>query len=126
LLLDTNALIWFYLGSNRIGSKALRRIENAPAIYFSPISILEIEIKRMKSKMPVEPDFYTDLVKSNFIELKLSGLHAMGISKYQDLVNHDPFDRILLAAAESEGLPFMTADSKLLATKLSFVMDATE
>lgn len=80
----------------------------------------------MKSKMPVAPDFYFDLLKNNFVELKLSGEHSMGISKYQGLVNHDPFDRILLAAAETEGLPFMTGDSKLLETKLPFVLDANE
>lgn len=80
----------------------------------------------MKSQMPVAPDFYTDLLKSNFVELKLSGSHAMGISNYQGLVNHDPFDRILLSAAETEGLPFMTGDGKLLETKLPFILDANE
>jgi PIN domain nuclease of toxin-antitoxin system len=80
----------------------------------------------MKSKMPVASDFYADLLASNFVELKLSGAHAMGISKYQGLVNHDPFDRILLSAAETEGIPFMTGDLKLLDTGLPFILDANE
>ena len=112
------------MGSSKIGPNALRSLNKASVIYFSAVSILEIEMKRMKSSVPVPTNFYQDILDNGFAELKLTGGHALGIRNYSNLVTHDPFDRILLAAADSAGLPFMTGDKYILDLNLPFVIDA--
>lgn len=124
MLLDTNALIWWRLGSPRLGPKALNKLEKASALYFSSVSILELEIKRMKREVPVGFDFYEDLIESGFQEVRLSGVEAKGLRNYPSLANHDPFDRVLLATAESSGMNFVTADIQILNLELPFVIDA--
>lgn len=126
MLLDTNALIWWRMGSSRLGPKALRALDKAPALYFSSVSILELEIKRMKQSVPVSFDFYQDLLESGFQEIRLSGEAAQGLRDYPSLVNHDPFDRALLASAAIFGVPFITSDSKILDLQLPFVIDACD
>ena len=44
----------------------------------------------------------------------ISSAHAAAVSDLPPL-HHDPFDRILLAQARTEGLPLLTADAKLTA-----------
>ena len=56
----------------------------------------------------------------------LSGEAAQGLRDYPSLVNHDPFDRALLASAASFGVPFITSDSKILDLQLPFVIDACD
>lgn len=124
MLLDTNALIWMQQDSKSLGRDARRHIESAAALYFSPISVLEIEIKRMKKAVPAKLRFYEDLVEDGFTELKLSGAHAEGLRTYPQLAAHDPFDRVLLATAEAEGMKFMTGDARILSLGLPFVIDA--
>jgi PIN domain nuclease of toxin-antitoxin system len=126
MLLDTNALIWMQQDSPKLGKAARRYIENADSLFFSSMSILEIEIKRMKSGIPIPKDFYQDLLDQGFIELKLSGQHAEALRQFTKLVVHDPFDRTLLATAYVEGHLLLTSDSTLLNLGLPFVVDSQQ
>ena len=80
----------------------------------------------MKRSVPVSFDFYQDLLESGFQELKLSGVEAQGLRNYPSLANHDPFDRVLMASAESAGMNFVTADRQILDLNLTFVIDAQD
>jgi PIN domain nuclease of toxin-antitoxin system len=126
VLLDTNALIWAQQGSPRLGRNTARRLEQAGAIYFSPISVLEVEIKTMRKNMAAAKNFYTNLLADGFTEIKLSGLHAEAIREFTSLALHDPFDRVLLATAAYEKMNFVTSDRKILDLNLSYVIDAQD
>jgi PIN domain nuclease of toxin-antitoxin system len=126
LLLDTNTLIWAQQNNQLLGRDAKRKIEKAGAVYFSSISILEMEIKRMRRQVPISSNFYGNLLEDGFTEIKLTGLHAQSLRNYPSLINHDPFDRILLATADSVEMTFMTGDRKILDLQLPFVIDASE
>ena len=56
--------------------------------------------------------FYHGLLGAGYQELPISGRHALLVSSLP-LLHKDPFDRILLAQAASEGIPLLTSDEFL-------------
>lgn len=62
------------------------------------------------------PDFQVDahllrrgLVDNGYLELPITSQHTLAVSHLPD-IHKDPFDRILVAQAESEGFLLLTAD----------------
>lgn len=113
LLLDTHVLLWAAGLPNRLSDQAKALIEdpeNHPL--FSAASLWEITIKRGlgRTDFRVEPQVLRrGLVENGYDELAITGTHAMAAGYLPDL-HKDPFDRILVAQAESEGVLLLTAD----------------
>jgi PIN domain nuclease of toxin-antitoxin system len=51
--------------------------------------------------------------------------HALELTRFGSLIDHDPFDRMILAQASAERCQLLTADQRLLSLDLDFVVDAT-
>jgi len=84
-------------------------------LLFSPASIWEVVIKRGlgREDFSVDPaSLYSGLLTAGYEELPITGRHALLVSNLPPL-HKDPFDRILLAQAASEGIPLLTSDSVL-------------
>lgn len=116
LLLDTHVLLWMAEDSDRL-SDAVRKEITDPAneLVFSAASLWEISIKNTLER----EDFRVDarqlrqgLLDNGYVELPITGKHAVSIDQLP-LLHKDPFDRILLAQAITEGLTFVTADARL-------------
>jgi PIN domain nuclease of toxin-antitoxin system len=120
-LMDTNILLWYFWGSERIDSiKGLIGSEVAD-IFFSPVSLWEIAIKIRSGKLNLNiKELYAYAKKHNFVELPLTG---DCFKAYLELPNihKDPFDHILLAQALTFPMRLITGDS-LLADYSSLVM----
>ena len=114
ILLDTNILLWAAVGE--LPPDAARYIEDsANTLLFSPASLWEIVIKRGlgRADFIVDPaSLYSGLLNAGYQELSITGRHALLVSTLPPLYK-DPFDRILLAQAASEGIPFLTSDKFL-------------
>lgn len=113
LLLDTNVLIWFLAGAPRIGAEARRQIElDAETVVVSAVSVFEIATKAAIGKLPAPPDLAGLISRSGFDALSVTMAHA---ERVRDLPLHhrDPFDRLLVAQAQTEGLTLMTSDREL-------------
>jgi PIN domain nuclease of toxin-antitoxin system len=116
LLLDTNALLWWLADDGeRLGAVARDRIADPDAaVYVSAISSTEIAIKQSIGKLRA-PDDLADQVEANgFIELPLLIRHGSTLATLP-CHHRDPFDRMLLAQASSEGLTLITGDRALAA-----------
>jgi len=114
ILLDTNILLKSAQGN--LPTKAKRYYEDkSNTLLFSPISIMEIVIKSRK-KLPdfiVNPlSFYDGLIKVGYEELLVTSRHSLMVESLPFL-HKDPFDRLLLAQATSEGISFLTTDNIL-------------
>lgn len=117
LLLDTHILLWAAAYPEKLSDDAIQLIENPDnRLYFSAASIWEVVIKNSLQR----PDFRVDpnllrrgLIDNGYIELAISSAHALGVSRLPDL-HKDPFDRILIAQAESEGFLLLTVDEQVL------------
>lgn len=109
-LLDTNALIWYLLGNDKITTKLLDTIHsNKNNVYFSSVNIIEISLKVSVGKLKIDDAYLNYLQKSPFIELQLNSTHALKLQSLPFL-HKDPFDRLLIAQAKVENLTIITRD----------------
>ncbi|MEF8794099.1 type II toxin-antitoxin system VapC family toxin [Thiohalorhabdus sp.] len=113
LLLDTHVLLWAAGMPDRLPDQARSLIEDpGNALLFSAASLWEITIKRGlgRSDFRVEPEVLRrGLLEHGYEEVAITGTHAMAVG-YLPPIHKDPFDRVLVAQAESEGMLLLTAD----------------
>ena len=57
-------------------------------------------------------------------KLAFTGAHAAALSRFPEPARHDPFDRMLLAQATTEGRRLLTADPLLLRLQPTVTLDA--
>ncbi len=111
LLLDTNIVIWQQEGRlDRIG-KATEAIKAADELLVSVVSFVEIGVKTATGKLKMPAGLREHVLESGARILGLSPEHGLGIADLP-LHHRDPFDRLLISQARSEGLTIVTADSK--------------
>jgi PIN domain nuclease of toxin-antitoxin system len=114
-LIDTHCWLWWLSEPERLNATARRRIANRRnAVFFSAGSAWEIAIKAALGKLRL-PEPAADYVPSRvsgqgMVPLPINQRHALHLEKLP-LHHRDPFDRILIAQAQTEGLPVLTADS---------------
>ena len=114
LLLDTSALIWFLDPVPRFSTRARAAIRNnRNQILVSAASLWEIAIKHAAGKLSAAPllERAPELLEQmGFTELPVAISHAV---RAGSLPPHhkDPFDRMLVAQAQAEGLAIVSNDS---------------
>ena len=84
-------------------------------LWFSVASIWEVVIKASLGRTDFEVDpnlLRRGLLESDFAELTITGTHVTAVADLPPL-HKDPFDRILLAQARTEGLILVTGDAAL-------------
>lgn len=120
LLLDTHAVLWFYLDDPQISAAAKAAIiDPANESWVSPASFWEVAIKVSIGKYAIaQPfeDFWHGAVAMNaFRVLPISVRHAAAVSTLLYPPNHhrDPFDRMIVAQAMVEGMSLVSCDQVL-------------
>ena len=114
LLLDTHMLLWAAAGTLPKEAEDLL-VDAENILYFSPVSIWEIGIKKSlgRNDFKVDPEVLRrGLLDNQYQELPISSLHALAVNDLPQL-HKDPFDRMLLAQAKVEGISLLTSDSAL-------------
>ena len=116
LLLDTHLLLWAVVEPERLDVALVGMLEdplNTPV--FSVVSLWELVIKRGLDR----PDFQMEpsllrqaLLEAGWRELLVEAHHALAVGQLPPL-HRDPFDRLLLAQAQADGLLLITADRQL-------------
>ena len=114
LRLDTHVFIWWLEDSRRLSRSALNTIEAPTAtVFVSAASIWEIAIKMSLGKLRWRASSRGALDSSieacGFRELPVTARHAAGVRELP-LRHGDPFDRLLVAQALTEGLHVVTGD----------------
>ncbi len=114
LLLDSNILIWFTLTPDRLSAKVTKLIaDKNNNLFISIASIWEIQIKLQTQKLTLDLPLSTlvkDLQQNSgiqILDITLAHIYAL-----ENLPNEhrDPFDRIMIAQAMVEKMPFLSAD----------------
>ncbi len=114
LLIDTHLILWAAGSPERL-SPAARELmaDSGNELVFSAASLWEIAIKRGlgRTDFTVEPrQLRRGLIDNGWVELAISGAHAVAIDGLPS-IHKDPFDRLLVAQAQVEGMPLLTADN---------------
>jgi len=116
LLLDTQLLLWAAGQPERLSSAARKLIDDPRnELVFSAASLWEITIKNTlgREDFRVEPRLLRrGLLDNGYLELAITSQHAVSIDALPPL-HKDPFDRLLLAQALSEGITLLTSDAQL-------------
>ena len=114
LLLDTHTLLWFALDDPQLSTAAREAItEPANEKFVSPASYWEIAIKISVGKYTLSgpfEDFMSEAIDMNgFQHLHIQPRHAALLTA-MPYHHRDPFDRMLIAQAQTENLTLVSAD----------------
>jgi PIN domain nuclease of toxin-antitoxin system len=124
IMLDSQTLLWSAFNDKRLGKFAASRIVASEAVYFSAISLYEIESKRLLGKLGA-PENLGDLIRTiGYQELDFKGSSVARLREFPSLIRHDPFDRMILATAIERGLTLLTSDSVLLSLSHPLIVDS--
>jgi PIN domain nuclease of toxin-antitoxin system len=117
LLLETHAFLWFCQGDSALSVTAKALIENPTnRKLLSIASCWEIAIKsglgKLKLGEPSSTYIPAALARTGFDLLPIAVAHATRVEGLP-LHHRDPFDRLLVAQAITEGIPIVSNDSLL-------------
>lgn len=113
LLLDTHALLWWLADDPSLREAAREAIASPEsAVFVSAGSAWEIAIKQALGKLRGPGDLEAELESEGFAPLSITVGHALAagaLPRHHD----DPFDRLLVAQAQAEGLTIVTRDPRI-------------
>ena len=114
LLLDTHALLWWLTDDHSLPASARKLIaRGSNTIVVSSASAWEIANKVRLGKLPMAVDLVADLervlVQESFEALAISVDHSVRAGLLPG-PHRDPFDRMLIAQSQAEGLPIVSND----------------
>jgi len=97
-------------GDRRLSRAARSILDDASTpCFFSAASVWEASIKRNSGKLPSPESTWGLLEAQGFVALEITIAHAEAAGSLP-LHHTDPFDRMLVAQAQLEGLSIMTSD----------------
>lgn len=109
LLLDTHALLW-WLGGYEMSEAATERMQDpATLVAVSAASIWEAAIKGALGKLDIPEPLGSAALDEGFEPLLVTFDHA-DLAGRLPPHHRDPFDRMLVAQAQVEGLTIVTRD----------------
>ena len=120
-LLDTHILFWSMSDEGKLSEQVLSMVNDPEnEIMFSSASVWEVVIKHDKNPagMPVGgQEFLEGCLEAGFMPLPIENHHVLAVTtlirKEGEPPHNDPFDRILIAQAKSEGVTLITHDRLL-------------
>ena len=121
ILLDTHIALWAITNTAKLSDETIQMLESRKnEVYYSIASVWEIAIKHKikPEQMPISEEEFVELCgQTGFTQLLIKQEHICLLKTLSRLENaprhNDPFDRMLIAQAKSEGMKFMTHDSLL-------------
>ena len=113
ILLDTHLLLWAAGGSRRLPKRARHLLEDPETEpFFSAASVWEVAIKSGLGREDFHVDaglFRRGLLDNGYTELTITSAHAVAAGALPP-IHKDPFDRMLIAQSQVEGITLLTTD----------------
>jgi PIN domain nuclease of toxin-antitoxin system len=111
LLLDTQVMLWWLLGDQRL-RQGTRELMATTACMISVASIWEVAIKHRLGRLPIDPVTFRDQsLAAGVVLLAISDAHVIETGRLPG-AHEDPFDRLIIAQARTEGLMAVSADRR--------------
>lgn len=113
LLLDTHIFLWWVSDWDQIAQSAREAIADpANEVFVSAVSGWEIGVKKAKGRLTAPGNLAAVIEDKQFRHMPLTFEHAERAAGLP-LHHHDPFDRIVVAQAQAEGLTLVTRNARL-------------
>ncbi len=115
MILDTCALLWLASGDKKLSRSALKKINEASAVYVSAMSGFEVAIKAIKRKLklphPPQP-WFEKVVEHHGLTILPLELNVCVAAAQLPRIHDDPCDRFIIATAKLHDLTVVTADEQ--------------
>jgi PIN domain nuclease of toxin-antitoxin system len=115
-LLDTHVALWLFEGNEKLSNNARSIIANSDnEIFISIISAWEVAIKISINKLNFDGGseaFLLAIEDNNIDLLSIDGDYVKAVEKLP-FIHRDPFDRIIIASALTEGYTIITDDENI-------------
>ena len=121
LLLDTHAALWWLADDARVGRDSERELsDDTNRVLLSAAVIWEVAIKRSLGKLQAPADLAQTLLGAGAQPLPVTLDHAAAVEALP-WHHRDPFDRILVSQALTEGAAIVSQDERLRPYGVSLV-----
>jgi PIN domain nuclease of toxin-antitoxin system len=116
-LLDTHAFLWAITDDARLSPRARDLLRDSTTeLLLSPVTAWEIAVKSGLGKLRISTDpiaFVPRHMRALCARpLPVQIEHALQVGRLP-MLHKDPFDRFLVAQAQVEGIPILTADRQM-------------
>jgi len=114
LLLETHAFLWWDSNDAHLPAVLHSAIASARnEVFVSAVSVWEIAIKRASGKLTFQGSAASAIEQHGFLSLPITIEHVEWAGSLPEL-HRDPFDRLLVAQAQLEGLILVSVDEQIL------------
>jgi PIN domain nuclease of toxin-antitoxin system len=125
ILVDTHCWLWALARPDALHPEAAALLSNGQTeVVFSAASVWEIAIKSALGKLRVSfvngESLFDIIERQPLTRLPVLHSHARQVASLPHH-HHDPFDRLLIAQAQIENLPVMTADDQFLPYEIEVI-----
>lgn len=125
LLLDTNAFIWWADSPEKLSDSASALFaDSSNTLVISIASLWEMQIKiglgKLRLALPLQTliEMQSDANAIEILPIQLRHLWAL---ENLPLHHRDPFDRLIIAQAQAEQVPIVTADAQFARYDVSVI-----
>lgn len=109
-LLDAHVLLWSLYESQKLKRSHRAALNSETQTFVSAASVWEVEIKKRSGALPVPDAIWDQCANAGYHFLSIDSAHARAAGALP-LHHRDPFDRMLIAQAQVEGLTLLTSDT---------------
>jgi len=120
LLLDTHVVLWWLTDDHALTDDLKGVLDQEPDIYLSSVTIWEVALKQAIGKLAGPDDLPERVRDCGFRELPIVAAHAM-VAARLPWHHRDPFDRMLIAQAQTEGFTLVTRDPAIRKYEVSIL-----
>ena len=114
LLVDTQAFLWFMAGDGRLSPAVRRALEDEDGEWWvSAASVWEMSIKASMKRLVLPTsasEYVAEKVQAGLRVLPVDWMHAAAMERLP-FHHRDPFDRLIVAQAQTERLAVATNDA---------------
>ena len=123
-IIDTHAVIWLAINAPQLSETAKKAILSPLSENFvSIVSAWEVSIKISMGKLHLDggvSEFFRIIYENGFELLPIKEEYIKEV-EILPFLHRDPFDRMLIASAISEGMNLVTADTNIHAYNISCI-----
>lgn len=112
ILVDTHFILWLRVAPQALTRGERAALDNAPSRYVSIVSLWEIAITQTVGRLPRDDGLLATPEGFDLLPVRVEHCRAFAALPMH---HRDPFDRMLIAQAQTERLPLLTRDRDMMA-----------
>ena len=112
VLADTHFILWLRVVPRALSRAERAVLDNAPVRYVSIVSLWEIAILQTVGRIPRDDRLSEAPTGFDLLPVRVEHCKAYAVLPMH---HRDPFDRMLIAQAQSEQVPLLTRDRRMTA-----------